>query len=110
MTEFTIKQNDTAPELRVTPLDEDRLPVPLTSAGSATFKMKVPDGPIKVDDQAATIDTGVDPHQLVYTWQAGDTDQDGVFDGEFTITWLDGTVTTFPNFRYIRIKIKEELA
>lgn len=108
MEEHRIKQNDTSPPLVGTPVDEDGVAIPLTAAVSATFKMKKPDGTIKVNDAAAVIDTGAGT--LTYEWLPADTNEDGLFDGEFTVTWSDGTVTTFPNHRYIRIKILEELA
>lgn len=110
---FRIKQGDTAPILSIVPLDQDGEAIPLAAATSVTFTMKLPDGPAIVDEAAADISLGAGPDGedlLEYEWQPGDTDQDGILDGEFEVTWSDGTKTTFPNFSYIQIIIKEQLA
>lgn len=100
-------QGDTAPPLEVTPVDGSDNPISLTAAVSVVFLMKKPDGALKVDNVAADID--VAETKLRYSWQANDTDEDGVFDGKFVVTWSDGTKTSFPNKGYIPIEITEEL-
>jgi hypothetical protein len=45
-----------------------------------------------------------------YLWAAGDTDTAEDYDACFEVTWTDGTKTTFPNYRYIRVRVKKEIA
>lgn len=106
--DMRIKQGDTSPALVATLLDENNAALDLTGVTSVTFSMKTPDGDPKVDEASATVEdagNGV----VKYQWISTDTDEDGRYDGEFAVTWADGTITRFPNFRYIGIEILDKV-
>ena len=111
----TIKQNDTRPKLVVTLLENygevDEAPIDLTTATSVKFLMRAqdapPSDPPKVDAAAAitTAASGL----VTYTWDAADTDEAGVFEAEFEITWGDGGVETVPNGSYFTVEVVDDL-
>ena len=107
--DFYIKQEDTAPPLTATLVDENEAAVPLTNASGVVFHMIDPgNGTPKIEDGAVSI-IDAPGGRVSYLWQAGDTDDPGDYDGEFEVTWDDGTKTSFPNFRYMRIKITKDI-
>ena len=107
--DFTIGQNDILPELEVTLVDDNQVAVPLDGAGSIKFHMMQQDQSVpKVDDVAVFVDKATG--KVKYTWKAADTDTDGIYFGEFEVTWTAGGTTTFPNNSYIVIKVHKEIA
>lgn len=108
--DFYIKEGDRAPALLVTCIDEDGVIIDLTAAISAAFYMINPgDDTPKVNGTAAVIVAPQSGGQLRYNWAANDTDTPGDYDGEFEVLWSDGNKTTFPNFRFLRIKIARSI-
>lgn len=109
MSDFYIKQGDDAPALRVICKDQDGAVVDLSGATSLRFHMvKVSETTPKVDAAATLIDG---PNGIVeYQWATGDTDTEGDWFGEFEITFPVGDVITFPNYKYITIEIRGEVA
>ena len=110
--DFYIKEGDSAPQLLVTCYDEDDAIVDLTAALSVTFSMWNPgDDAPKIDKVAGQIESPATNGQLRYNWQTdgSDTEDPGDYDAEFEVLWSDGTRTTFPNFRYLRIKVRRSL-
>lgn len=109
MTTVYMKQGDTAPAL--TAALKDSLDVALDLTGSTVvFNLRQRGtGTVVVSRGSVTL---VSPSagQVKYVWQAGDTDLAGQFDGEFEITYPDGTVQTVPSKDYIRVVIKDDLA
>lgn len=101
---FTIKQNDTAPSMRATLLDANSKPIPLAGA-SVVFNLrpKVP-GDIVVDEGAVNILDAVKA-DVEYLWQPGDTEVPGLYNGEFRITFGDGSVESVPNDGHIDVEI-----
>jgi hypothetical protein len=105
---YTIKQNDTVPDINASLVEADLSPIDLTSASSVYFIMRASGtvGDPKVKD-TCTITDAVNG-QVQYLWQTGDTDTAGTFDVEFEIHW--GTeIQTVPNDTYITIKIVPDL-
>lgn len=104
--DFYIKEGDSAPKLEVTAVDEDNEVVPLTAALSVAFWLLDPGGTPKIDGATADIDDAANGI-MSYSWQSdgSDTEDPGDYDAEFEVSWSDGTKTTFPNFRYLRVKI-----
>lgn len=105
--DFNIKQNDTRPTLVAT----------LTAAAtdvftSVVFKMSSKAGVIKVNSPAGiqTQPSASSGGVVKYPWVAGDTDTPGDFRGEFTVTFSDGRVETYPNRGYIAIHIEQALS
>jgi hypothetical protein len=108
-TDFWIKKGDRRPYLDAQCVDEDNNAVDLTAATSVQFNMFDKVGTVKISLQAATIEDAV-TGMVRYAWGATDTDTQGDFGGEFQVTWNDGTKSTFPNHKYIRIKIRGDIA
>jgi len=104
---FTIKQNDTSPSIRATLTDASNTAIDLTAA-SVEFHMKHEDGTIMVNANAGILsaNSGI----VKYDWVAGDTSRSGLNLGEFQVTYPGGTIETFPNGGYIKIKIIDEIA
>ena len=105
--DFNIKQFDTRPSLVAT----------LTAAAtdvisSVKFKMSDKTGAVKINTGASPVtQPSVSSGGVVkYGWVAGDTDVAGDFRGEFTVTFNDGRVETYPNRGYIAIHIEQALA
>tara|TARA_B100000963_G_scaffold137118_2_gene119339 strand:- start:3730 stop:4053 length:324 start_codon:yes stop_codon:yes gene_type:complete len=104
---FTIKKGDTAPFLTATLKDANGTAVDLTGA-TVVFNMADLDDNLVVTNGSCTIvdeDTG----RIRYNWVTTDTANDGVFRGEFTVTFASGVIETFPNSTYFRIKILDDL-
>ncbi len=97
MADFTMKQNDTDPDLDVT-LQSGGSPWSIPGTATVQFHMKATGGgALKVDAAAvADPDQGANPGKVVYSWAGADTDTIGTFDGEFEVT-DSGEIMTFPN-------------
>lgn len=107
--DFYIKKGDRLPKLVATLVDENEVKIDLTGATSVKFLMIDPGTTSPKVDTVATILTPVTDGRVEYAWAAVDTDTEGDYDGEFEITWTGGEKTTFPNFRYLRIKIGKDI-
>lgn len=108
-TEFYLKKGDTSPSITVICKDENGDVVPLTAATGATFSMIDPgtDTP-KIDKAAAVIEDAA-AGKVRYDWASGDVDTPGEYNGEVEVAWSAGGTTTFPNFRYIKIEILDDI-
>lgn len=94
---FTITQGDRAPTLRVTCKDASGAAVDLTNATSVTFTMRnASDGTVKINAAAGTFVNPRTSGVVDYAWGATDTNTVGTYNGKFTVTWADGTKTSFP--------------
>ncbi len=104
MLKFVIKRGDTSPTLRFALLPDS---VSLAGA-SVRFQMRLRDGASGID-RAAEILTVFQPAVVVHTWQPGDTDTPGRYEAEFRVTYMDGTVETFPNLGFIEVFVTEDV-
>lgn len=97
----TMKTDDLRPYLQVQIFNSDGSPRDLTG-DIVTFIMKK-DDTIKVNAPATLIlaTQGI----VEYRWQAGDTDEEGSFRGEFEINGID----TYPKEGFIVIEFGEDL-
>lgn len=105
---FTIKRNDTSPVIQTTLTDPLGNAIDLTGA-TVRFHMKKYRASVAKIDQPVTIvdeDAGV----VRYQWQSGDTDTVGSYQAEFEVSFIDGTVETFPNADFIQIDVIYDLA
>ena len=104
MLKFVIKRGDTSPALRF-----ELLPDNVSLAGAAVrFQMR-PCGEATVIDRSAAIDSVFQPAVVEHTWQPGDTDTPGRFEAEFRVTYMDGTIETFPNFGFIDVFVTDDV-
>ena len=105
METFTIKQGNTSPGIEYT-LGNYAVGFGILAGATAVFKMS-PGGGISTVNAPAVVfnPDGV----LRYAWEVGDTAEAGIYSGEFEVTFVDGSVETYPNEGYIRINITREL-
>lgn len=101
-----MKQNDLLPYLKGTLTDAAGVAVNLTGA-TIVFSMRRGTA-VKVDRAEANI-TNAALGKVEYRWQPGDTEDVGKFKGEFEAL-IDGLPLTFPNNKYIPIKIRDDIA
>ena len=106
---FNIKQNDTAPSIRANLKDGNAAAVNLTGA-SVRFHMRTISGGISKVDAPGVIISPPDSGVVQYNWNAADTDTVESYQAEFEITYANGTIETFPNDRYIRIEITDDIS
>lgn len=107
--QFYIKQNDDSPALQATLKDGAGNAVDVTGA-TVVFSMAA-GGIVKVNRQSVTLTTPASGI-VTYSWQSGDTDTPGNHTGEFEVTFVDGTVQTYPNSfdERLEIVIGQEIA
>lgn len=106
MDTFYIKQNDRREPIERILLGSDRLPTDLTGA-TVKFLMRNVAGAVIVD-AAGTIVSAAAGH-VRYSWGAGDTATSGVYQGEFEVTFGDGTKQTWPNGEYIVVTVVDDV-
>lgn len=108
MSTHEIKRNDTRPYWPVTLTYEDGTIADLTGA-SVQFlaRDRSNQGALKVD--VAAIITDAPNGQCEWRPQASETDQAGIFDCEWEVTFSDATLQTFPTRGYDRLKVIGDL-
>lgn len=102
-----IKADNTAPPLRLRCLTEGGDPYNLTGF-TVTLKLRRTEADTNKVDSTVTLDqpeVGV----VEYSWQTGDTDTTGVFEGELVANDGAGTVVSFPNHGNFTVHIQESL-
>lgn len=107
MSTFYIKQNDTTPSIRATLENGNGDAVDLTGA-TVRFHMREI-GQTTVTTDASAVLVTANQGVVQYNWVADDTDAIGSFQGEFEVTYGDGTIETFPNNGYIRVEITDDI-
>ena len=95
MAEFTTRRNDTKP-LTAVLKDSTKTAVNLAGA-TVVFSMvgPYPKTTKKVNRGAVTI-TDAAAGEVSYPWQTGETNESGLYYGEFEVTYADTTKETFP--------------
>lgn len=108
MSDFTIKQNDTRPNLDAQLLNADSLPIDLTGCTVRFLMASTSDGAVKINAVCAITDAV--NGKVRYYWQYGDTAVFGDYKAEFEITFPDGSKQTVPNDGYLVISVVKEIA
>lgn len=104
MLKFVIKRGDTSPALRF-----ELLPGSVSLAGaSVRFQMRLRGGATVIDRPARIIST-FEPAVVEHLWISGETDAPGRYEAEFRVTYLDGSVETFPNLGFIEVFVTEDV-
>lgn len=106
---FYIKQNDTSPALIATLKDSGAVVINLTGA-TTVFKMRNVSGVIVSLTGTNSVDAPATGGIARFTFSAADTATVGRYQGEFQVTFGDGSVETFPNKGYIGVKITDDIA
>jgi hypothetical protein len=114
---FTIKRGDTSPAIRSRLVPADKTQGNgIVGYQKVRFFMRDPtDYEIvaeglaekSANDTIAVLDAA--NGDVSYQWQAGDTDEPGMFEAEWEVTFGDGTIETFPNDGYIDIHIMSDI-
>ena len=100
---FTIKQTNTSPILGAQLKDANSDPVDLTGA-TVVFNMADINDRVVVNGAACTV-TDEENGRVQYEWQTGDTARNGIYHGEFKVTYSDGSIESFPNSEYLSINV-----
>ena len=106
---FYIKQNDTAPALRAQLKDGDGDGVTLTDATVRFHMRPIGAASTVVDASADVVVSAVATGLVQYDWDAADTATVGIYQGEFEVTYSDGTIETFPNNGYITVEVTDDI-
>ena len=110
--EFIIKRNDTLPAIQITIVDKNclggKIPFDLSGVTAVTFSMTDSAGNGKVLLQPAQIISS-SGGTLQYNWQDEDTDEDGLFNGEFQLLFIGGGKMSVPRTTPIQIEIFKDI-
>lgn len=107
MADFNIKAGDLLPAITAALRDPNGEPIDLTGA-TVTFRMRKRGATALTVDDAATVVGTATAGNVRYDWLAGNTDAHGLYDAEFRAE-LPGGRETFPNDRFISVKIHSVL-
>lgn len=111
---FFIKRNDTLPSLDITLTDRtcigSKIPYTLTAVTACTFTMTNSCGDIKIMAKPAQI-LSYSGGTISYTWEPEDTNEDGIFYGEFQLLFSGGSGNrlSIPQIGNISIEIGKDL-
>ena len=109
MADFYWKQHDTAPAIQFafTDLNGNVPPGSLTGATVKFFMKAAGSGTLKINGTATIVNSA----SWLFGYQpvVGDTDTAGDYEGEFQVTYSDGTKQTFPDPGYLDILITADL-
>lgn len=107
---FAIKQGATLPTIQLTIYDQEGDALDLTDVTSVVFKMyEIDCVTAKVAAGAASVTTPATDGTVEYGWDTADTNAPANYLGEFTLTFSDGGVATFPTDDYIKIRVYQDL-
>lgn len=109
---FLIKRNDTLPALQISIATKgnlgQKIGYDLSGVTGITFTMVDECNNCKVNAQTAqTVCSSGGTIQ--YNWQSGDTDEAGVYQGEFELNYANGNRMSIPQLGGIRIEIIKDL-
>ena len=111
MADFYIKQNDLLPTLEAILQDIKGNPVDLGPASGIVFHLREENGStLKIKDGVVVVDANPATGKVTYSWINTDTDTNGIFLGEFEVTWAGAKKQTFPSRGYISVKVIDDLA
>lgn len=103
---FYIKKGDLEPDLEVQVQDTARNPFDLTGFSGAVLRWELLDG-TTVERSMSVLNEATG--DLVYLWQAGDTDTVAVYKAEVVVTWPGGEKQTFPSRGYFTFEVTDPL-
>lgn len=109
---FFIKRNDTLPSLEIVVIDREclgnRVPFNLSGVTACTFTMTNDCGDIKIMAKEAQI-VSYSGGSIAYNWEEGDTNESGIFYGEFQLLFSGGARMSIPQIGNITIEIGKDL-
>lgn len=109
---FFIKRNDTLPSLSILVIDRaclgNRIPFDLSGVTACTFTMTTDCGDIKIMAKPAQI-ISYSGGTIAYNWDEEDTNEDGIFFGEFQLLFSGGARMSLPQIGNISIEIGKDI-
>ena len=109
---FFIKRNDTLPSLEVVIIDRaclgNKIPFNLSGVTACTFTMTTDCGDMKVMAQPAQI-VSFSGGTIAYNWAPEDTNEEGIFYGEFQLFFSGGGRMSIPQIGNISIEIGKDV-
>jgi hypothetical protein len=109
---FFIKRNDTLPTLEIVVIDRECLgaktPFNLSGVTACTFSMTNSNGDIKIMAKTANI-TSASGGTISYSWDEEDTNESGMYNGEFQLLFDNGGRMSIPQIGSISIEIGKDV-
>jgi len=109
---FFIKRNDTLPALEVLVIDREclgnRVPFNLSGVTACTFTMANDCGDMKIMAKTAQV-VSYSGGTIAYNWDPEDTNEDGIFYGEFQLLFSGGAKMSIPQIGSISIEIGKDV-
>lgn len=109
---FFIKRNDTLPSLEIVIIDRaclgGKIPFDLSGVTACTFTMTNDCGDMKIMAKTAQI-VSYSGGTIAYNWEAVDTDESGIFYGEFQLLFSSGGRMSIPQIGNISIEIGKDV-
>ena len=109
---FFIKSNDTLPSLEIVVIDRaclgNRIPFNLSGVTACTFTMVNDCGDIKISSQAAQI-VSYSGGTIAYNWNPEDTNESGIYYGEFQLFFSSGDRMSIPQVGNISVEIGKDV-
>lgn len=102
---LTFKQGDTRHAIHAVLKDVQGNTVDLSTA-AVTFKMQHYLQKDVIIRKSVNMDGSNGAHVV---FETGDTDLPGLYNAEFTVTYADDRIETFPSMGYIEIKIEDKV-
>jgi hypothetical protein len=103
---FNIKRNDTGPSIAGI-LERPSGTAVNISGATVRFKMRDASKASVVNAVATVFDGSAG--SVRYDWDAADTEDAGLFEAEWEVTYSDSTIETFPNDGFIPVYITEDI-
>lgn len=109
---FFIKRNDTLPALEIVVIDRaclgNKIPFELSGVTACTFTMTTDCGDMKIMAKPAQI-VSYSGGTIAYNWDAEDTNEEGIFYGEFQLHFSSGARMSIPQIGNISIEIGKDV-
>lgn len=109
---FFIKRNDTLPSLELVIIDRaclgNRIPFDLSGVTACTFSMSTDSGDMKIMAKSAQI-VSYSGGTIAYNWDPEDTNEDGIYFGEFQLLFSSGARMSIPQIGSIAIEIGKDI-
>lgn len=109
---FFIKQNNTLPTLEVSLVDRgclgNKIPFDLSAVTACTFTMTNNCGEMKIINKEANV-LSSSGGTISYNWSSEDTNESGMFYGEFKLSFSGGSLMSIPQIGNIIIEIGKSL-
>src|SRR5581483_3923985 len=112
MSDFTLREGDTASPITATLTDSDGDPVDIAGATIAFLMFPVSGGEAKFAAAATNNQNGDGSDgskgTVSYQWVSGDTDTAGSFLASWTVTFAGGEIQTYPNNGYTLVTVSAD--